>query len=127
MPSTSVKTGHFLARALGIKLNNGDEPPDDLTRGESVFSVQTADSFIESPPTSAEWVQDVLPSGHELLEYARSLFPFTYWIGRYNVQWLLGDVVAGECAFLQVCGAVLTVVSRHYYWCCRRPSGDGLC
>ena len=127
MSSASVKTGHFLAKILGIKLDNGNEPRDELTRGESVFSIQTADTFVEGQPTSAEWVREVLPSGHDLLVYARSLFPFTYWIGRYNVQWLLGDLVAGECAFLQVCRAVLTVVSRYYHWCCRCPSGDGLC
>jgi sodium-independent sulfate anion transporter 11 len=96
MASASTKTGHFLAKVLGIKLNNLEDVGDEkLTRGESVFSVQTAESFIERQPTSAEWVRDVLPDRHDLLVYTRSLFPFTYWIGRYNLQWLLGDLVAG--------------------------------
>ncbi len=96
MTSPSAKTGHFLAKALGIKLQYRDEIPDDLTRGESVLSVQTADTFVEEQPTSAEWVRETLPSGHDFVVYARSLFPFTYWIGRYNLQWLMGDLVAGE-------------------------------
>jgi sodium-independent sulfate anion transporter 11 len=92
MASARVKIGHFLAKVLGIKLNNGN----DLTRGESVFSVQTVDSFVEPEPTSREWVQDHLPGRHDLVNYTRSLFPFTYWIGRYNLQWFLGDLVAGK-------------------------------
>jgi solute carrier family 26 (sodium-independent sulfate anion transporter), member 11 len=95
MASARVKTGHFLAKILGIKLNY-EGSPDDLTRGESVLSVQTADSFVEREPTSEEWVRHVLPNGHDLVAYARSLFPFTYWIGRYNLQWLIGDLVAGR-------------------------------
>jgi solute carrier family 26 (sodium-independent sulfate anion transporter), member 11 len=95
MASARVKTGHFLAKILGIKLNNG-VASGDVTRGESVFSVQSADSFVEEEPTSGEWIQDLLPNGHDVVAYVRSLFPFTYWIGRYNLQWLLGDLVAGK-------------------------------
>lgn len=95
MASARVKTGHFLAKLLGIKLNNGASS-GDLTRGESLLSVQTADSFVEHEPTSGQWVRDVIPSRHDLLVYTKSLFPFASWIGRYNLQWLLGDLVAGK-------------------------------
>lgn len=37
----------------------------------------------------------VVPTGGQLLTYARNLFPFTHWIMRYNLQWLYGDLVAG--------------------------------
>jgi hypothetical protein len=96
MTSSLDKTGHFLARILGIKLQYRDEIPENLTRGESVFSVQSADTFVEEQPTSAEWVREILPNGHEIAVYARSLFPFTHWIGRYNLQWFIGDLVAGK-------------------------------
>jgi len=96
MASFQEKTGHFLAKILGIKLDKYDELADHLTRGESVLSVQTSDTFIERQPTSGEWIQEIVPNRHQLLGYARSLFPFTYWIGRYNLQWFLGDLVAGE-------------------------------
>lgn len=88
-----TQTGHAIARVLGIKLDYRDDIVDDVTRGESVLS---NDSFIEHQPTSGEWIRDLIPSSHELLEYTRSLFPFTYWIGQYNLQWLLGDLVAGK-------------------------------
>jgi sodium-independent sulfate anion transporter 11 len=95
MTSARVKTGHILAKALGIKLQYRKEIPDDLSRGESVFSIQTADTFVEDQPTSAEWVREALPSGHDIVHYFRSLFPFLSWIDRYNLQWLFGDLVAG--------------------------------
>lgn len=95
MTNERVKTGHILAKVLGIKLQYRKEIPEDLTRGESVFSIQTADTFVEDQPTSAEWVREALPSGHDLVQYCRSLFPFLSWIGRYNLQWFFGDLVAG--------------------------------
>ncbi|KAF8863295.1 putative sulfate permease 2 [Acephala macrosclerotiorum] len=91
----ATKIGHSLAKVLGIKLDYRNELDDEIRRGESVFSTNTADTYVEEEPTSAEWIRETIPSGHELAVYARSLFPFTHWIGRYNAQWLLGDLVAG--------------------------------
>lgn len=96
MANTSTKIGHGLAKVLGIKLDYRHElAADKITRGESVFSVSSADTYVEQEPTVAEWVSDTIPSGRDLARYARSLFPFTHWIGRYNLQWLAGDLVAG--------------------------------
>lgn len=89
-----TKVGHGLAKALGITLEN---PDDDVTRGESVFSVETADTFIEQPPTTAEWLASGTPSTDDVVDYIKSLFPFISWLPFYNVQWLLGDLVAGKC------------------------------
>ncbi|KAH6675584.1 sulfate transporter family-domain-containing protein [Halenospora varia] len=91
----ATKVGHGLAKALGIKLHYRNELNDEIRRGESVFSSQTAATYVEEEPRSIEWVQDTIPSGHELVEYCRSLFPFLAWIGSYNLQWLAGDLVAG--------------------------------
>ena len=95
--STATKVGHGLAKALGIKLHYRDPTNQEavLSRGESVFSVSSADQYIEKEPTVAEWFRDIIPSGPQFLHYLYSLFPFTHWIGRYNVQWLFGDLVAG--------------------------------
>ncbi|OTB02124.1 hypothetical protein M426DRAFT_206167 [Hypoxylon sp. CI-4A] len=82
-----------LAKVLGIKLEDPDT--DNVTRGESVFSTHTADSFVEQQPTSAEWLAETIPSGEDIIRYFRSLFPFLSWIGFYNLQWFLGDLVAG--------------------------------
>ncbi|KAF7952785.1 hypothetical protein EAE96_006011 [Botrytis aclada] len=92
----ATKVGHGLAKVLGIKLNYRDElNSQEILRGESVFSIQTADTFVEEEPTSLEWIQDTLPNRHDLAAYGRSLFPFLSWIGCYNLQWLFGDLVAG--------------------------------
>ncbi|KAK6948661.1 hypothetical protein Daesc_010431 [Daldinia eschscholtzii] len=91
--STTRKAGQTLAKVLGIKLEDPDL--DGVTRGESVFSTQTADSFVEQQPTSAEWLREIIPSGRDLLNYLKSLFPFLSWIGFYNLQWFIGDLVAG--------------------------------
>jgi len=91
----ATKIGHTLARGLGIKLDYRNELNDEILRGESVFSSTTTTSYVEEEPTAAEWIEGVLPSGHELVQYTRSLFPFLAWIGSYNLQWLAGDLVAG--------------------------------
>ena len=94
--STSTKIGHGLAKVLGIKLRyRNPTGKEDLSRGESVFSVDTADTYVEEEPTSIEWLREVTPSGRGLLQYAYNLFPFVHWIGRYNGQWLLADLIAG--------------------------------
>lgn len=95
-PSTSTKVGHGLAKALGIKLEYRDETgANNVTRGESVYSVGTADTYVEEEPTAAEWLRSIVPSGKDALRYGRNLFPFTHWILNYNTQWLIGDLVAG--------------------------------
>ncbi|KAF7714769.1 Sulfate transporter [Penicillium ucsense] len=94
------KLGHTLAKGLGIKLAYRDPlgaSSDPVTRGESTFSVGTVDtySYNEPEPTTIEWIQEVTPTGQQVVNYFINLFPFLQWIGRYNVQWLLGDLVAG--------------------------------
>ena len=94
--STSAKVGRGLAKFLRIKPHANRPKDDDLTRGESAYSVSTADTYVEHAPTAAEWVQHVAPTGPGVRKWLFSLFPFAHWITRYNVQWLYGDLVAGE-------------------------------
>ena len=95
--SGATKVGHGLAKALGIKLNYR-EPfgKGDITRGESIFSVSTADTYVEDEPTTADWLREVTPTPQTFLRYLYDLFPFVHWITRYNARWLFGDVIAGE-------------------------------
>ena len=93
MPSRT-QIGHGLAKALGIELETPEE--EAITRGESVFSVETADTFFEQGPTTAEWLTSGVPSTDDIVEYVKSLFPFISWLPYYNVQWLVGDLVAGK-------------------------------
>lgn len=94
------KVGNAIAKGLGIKVAYRDPlgaTADPVTRGESAFSVGTVDtySYNEPEPTSIEWIRETAPSGRQLINYLISLFPFLNWIGRYNLQWLFGDLVAG--------------------------------
>jgi len=94
-PSTSTKIGHGLAKVLRIKLEYRHPMKEDLTRGESVFSVSSADTYVEEEPTVAEWLGSLAPSGRNVGQYFVNLFPFLSWVPRYNAQWLFGDLVAG--------------------------------
>jgi sodium-independent sulfate anion transporter 11 len=93
------RVGNGIAKVLGIDLHYRNETGSDrVTRGESVFTVGSADTYVEQEPTAAEWIRETLPSGRELSDYCYSLFPFVHWIGRYNLQWLMGDLIAGWCS-----------------------------
>ena len=98
MASAATKIGHGLAKGLGIKLDYRDETGTGnaakLSRGESVFSVMSADSYDEEEPTTGEWFASVWPSKADVWTYIKNLFPFTHWIMHYNLQWLYGDLVA---------------------------------
>ena len=97
MATASAKTGHILAKVLGIKLDDPAEYHNEaITRGESIVSTKTTDTFVEEEPRTWDWIREKVPSWRQFGPYFRSLFPFTYWIGRYNLQWLIGDLVAGE-------------------------------
>ena len=96
MAPTRTKVGHGLAKVLGIKIQEAEPYQDEVTRGESVFSVATTETFIEEPPTTAEFIRGLTPSRRQVLDYFWSLFPFLHWISFYNVQWLIGDLVAGK-------------------------------
>ncbi|EHK40577.1 uncharacterized protein TrAtP1_003886 [Trichoderma atroviride] len=119
MSGTTAKVERTLARVLGIKLAEEDDDP--VTRGESVFSMQTSDSFIEGPPTTSEWLNDQLPTRAETVGYIRSLFPFISWLPHYNLQWLAGDLVAGITI-----GAVLVPQGMAYALLANLPPQFGL-
>lgn len=93
--STSTKIGHGLAKVLGIRLHERQAQDEALTRGESTYSLDTADTYVEDEPRTAEWLHELVPTPHDCQNYLRSLFPFTKWILKYNAQWLIGDLVAG--------------------------------
>jgi len=97
MSSTSSKVGHGLAKVLGIKLDYRHElGRENVTRGESTYSVSSADTYVEEEPTVGQWFRETLPNGRGLVRYFISLFPFIKWLPFYNMQWLAGDLVAGE-------------------------------
>ncbi|KAL6715840.1 hypothetical protein ACLMJK_006801 [Lecanora helva] len=107
---TAANIGHGLAMVLGIKLQYRNPTGEDATtRGESAYSVSTADTYVEGEPTSLEWISSVAPTGQTFVRWIHGLFPFIHWIGRYNATWLVGDLVAGITV-----GAVVVPQSMAY-------------
>jgi sodium-independent sulfate anion transporter 11 len=95
--STSDKIKKCLLKSLGIKAQIPYPRVSDIvTRGESMFSTQTTESYVEEEPNTAKWLQELVPTSQQVGQYLSNLFPFVRWIGRYNLQWLIGDLGAGQ-------------------------------
>ncbi|CBQ72830.1 probable Sulfate permease [Sporisorium reilianum SRZ2] len=53
--------------------------------------------------SSRDWLANIFSHpGSKVADYFDSLFPFRKWIGSYNSQWLLGDIIAGITVALVV-------------------------
>lgn len=50
----------------------------------------------DSEANVVRWLNEVFPTGLQCLGYILKLFPFLEWLRYYNLQWLLGDLVAGK-------------------------------
>lgn len=53
-------------------------------------------TYIEEDPSVAEWFRGLVPSSLGATAYVRELFPCVQWVKRYNLQWLVGDIIAGK-------------------------------
>jgi solute carrier family 26 (sodium-independent sulfate anion transporter), member 11 len=74
------------------RLRRSPKPADTCTRfGDN----DIASHYVEQDPTVGEWVRDAVPDGKQVVNYLTSLFPFSAWIFSYNLQWFLGDMIAG--------------------------------
>jgi sodium-independent sulfate anion transporter 11 len=121
MASSSSTVGHGLAKVLRINLNERQAQKDSVTRGESTYSISTADTYVEEEPTTVDWIREHIPGRREHPNYGPTLYPYTRWIGRYNMQWLAGDLVAGITV-----GAVVVPQSMAYAKLAELPVQFGL-
>jgi solute carrier family 26 (sodium-independent sulfate anion transporter), member 11 len=71
-------------------------PSRRTNKAESITSVSTADGYTEYEPTVAEFIREITPTGRQVLNYIKALFPFISWLPHYNLQWLVGDLIAGN-------------------------------
>lgn len=62
---------------------------------ETVPEYADVDPFFEKEPTVQEFIHDYTPTPRAIGRYFLSLFPFLSWIGKYNLTWLTGDLIAG--------------------------------
>lgn len=83
-------------KILRIPISESNESQHDrVTRGESIAEANHADPYIDHEPSATEWVKSLIPDRKGMLDFGKSLFPFTEWLPRYNLTWLIGDLVAG--------------------------------
>lgn len=87
MPSFATTAKERLAKAVGF---------DTEDRDSDVPSISNADPYLEREPTVAEFLEEIRPSLHDIGMYFYNLFPFLHWIGKYNLTWFIGDLIAGE-------------------------------
>jgi solute carrier family 26 (sodium-independent sulfate anion transporter), member 11 len=121
MASSSTKIGHGIAKVLRLKLNERQAQDEALTRGESTYSTNTGETYVEEEPRSIDYLKEHIPTRKEVGQYVINLFPFTKWIMRYNLQWLIGDLVAGITV-----GAVVVPQSMAYAALAELPPEYGL-
>lgn len=99
MGTTRTKIGHGLAKFFNIKLQPNEPYVDEVPGEDSVVSGGSGyptDTFVEEPVHVSDWFQSIAPTKKGAYNYVYSLFPFLHWIGRYNLIWLAGDLVAGQ-------------------------------
>ncbi|PYH91310.1 sulfate permease [Aspergillus ellipticus CBS 707.79] len=106
MPAT---TGRNLAKAVGIDLSHRDE------------AKQPRDAYVETDPTAGEWLRELVPSWLQVGHYIYSIFPFLHWIMNYNLQWFIGDLIAGITV-----GAVVIPQGMAYAILAKLPAEYGL-
>jgi sodium-independent sulfate anion transporter 11 len=58
-------------------------------RNQTAFLEQIARETIN------QTYRDLVPSSAGVAEYVSDLFPSAQWVRRYNMHWLMGDVIAG--------------------------------
>ncbi|KAJ5348826.1 uncharacterized protein MYU51_007089 [Penicillium brevicompactum] len=111
----STRVGHAIAKVLRIDL--APVPPGDETDQND----ETIYSYFEHEPTAADWFRGHTPTVPQVRRYVWNIFPFLHWIGHYNVQWLIGDLVAGITV-----GAVVIPQGMAYAELAKLPPEYGL-
>lgn len=51
--------------------------------------------YLEEEPNVGQVIKEIVPSRNAAFHHLKGLFPFIQWMPRYNLQWLLGDGIAG--------------------------------
>ncbi|KAI2731985.1 hypothetical protein CBS147332_1124 [Penicillium roqueforti] len=108
----STRVGHAFAKLLRIDLSPIPSVVGDDTR---------TDGYYEREPTVGDWFRGHTPTAPQVRRYVWGLFPFLHWIGYYNVQWLIGDLVAGITV-----GAVVIPQGMAYAELAKLPPEYGL-
>ncbi|EEB07373.1 sulfate transporter [Schizosaccharomyces japonicus yFS275] len=79
--------------------------------------------YVDELPTMKDWVREHVTHDfkHRFVSYLRSLFPIINWLPNYNVDWLVGDMIAGLTV-----GTVIVPQSMSYANVAGLPAEYGL-
>lgn len=95
MSGSKLKT--YLSKKATTAFNISSEESRRKTASLEQIARETINqTYHEEDPSVAEWFQGLVPSSEGVAEYVRDLFPSAQWVRRYNVHWLMGDVIAGK-------------------------------
>ena len=81
-----------LKNFMNRRLRRSTEPADANTHFDQTGATP---HYVEQDPSVKVWFREVTPSRKQVVSYMSSLFPFSSWIFSYNLQWFLGDLIAG--------------------------------
>lgn len=109
-----------VAKGLGINYSDGSRQARTHSTRDALNNLGI-EGHVEEEATFSGWIRSTAPTLQAVLEYPKSLFPFIYWIGNYNLQWLAGDLVAGITV-----GAVVVPQSMAYAQLAELPVQYGL-
>jgi sodium-independent sulfate anion transporter 11 len=105
MASSKPTIEERLDRVFGVK-NTQPERNQAAYAASIPSSLSNADVYIEEEPTVKEYFQEITPSWQDVKHYVYRLFPFISWIGKYNLTWGLGDLIAGEFLPIYSCSSL---------------------
>ncbi|KAK1996069.1 sulfate permease [Colletotrichum falcatum] len=89
------KAGAVAAKVLGIDLEASTRHQTKELHEHVAKAISPHEPYYEEDPTVKEWLLEHVPTKEGSARYAKSLFPFTTWIFRYNARWLVSDAIAG--------------------------------
>lgn len=78
--------------------DTSDQQRKQATSLEQIARETINQTYHEDDPSVAEWFRGLVPSSAGVAEYMSELFPSARWVRRYNVHWLVGDLIAGTYA-----------------------------
>jgi hypothetical protein len=104
-PETS-RTKRFVSKLPVV----GQRQADEARRiaQDEYFTSLSNDTYLDKEPTVGGYFKSIAPSKLDVLHYVADTFPCSKWMFSYNLQWFLGDLVAG----ITVGAVVIPQVSR---------------
>ncbi|KAL2165061.1 hypothetical protein VTH06DRAFT_357 [Thermothelomyces fergusii] len=86
--TTNMATNKYTDRLKSLLGIDPDQGLDDSAFRDDGY-------YVEEEPTVREALHELIPTGRDVVNYIKELFPFLGWIFHYNLTWLLGDFIAG--------------------------------